>query len=169
VQTGESNGVLLAHTRPVVYATFNGEGNLIVTASRDKTARVWNVGEPGTIRVARLSLSAEPSSYAGRCPVTVKFTGSISVVGSGGKVKYQLVRSNVGRQPTPAQELTFDAPGVKEVSDTWRVPGVGSVRGWATLRILEPQEAESDKAEFRLQCGRYQETPTSVYLQGLMF
>ena len=150
--------VLVGHTDALTSLDVSRVGNLIATASRDQTARVWNVSELSTIRITQPVLAAEPSSYSGRCPVNIKFTGSIIVVGTGGRVKYQFVRSS--REVTPVQELTFDSPGAKEVSDTWRVPGSGTVYGWETLKILEPQPAESNKAEFRLQCSQPAATPT---------
>jgi hypothetical protein len=107
------------------------------------------------MEILKPKLTAEPSNYVGKCPVTIKFTGTIEVTGSGGKVKYQFVRSS--REKTEPVELEFTSPGAKEVTDTWRL---GDVYGWESIRILEPQEMSSDKAEFRINCPQPSPSPS---------
>jgi WD40 repeat protein len=135
VATGRPLAELRGHTGDLLALDLNSNANLIATASVDSTARVWRVAELNAITANTPTLTAEPSSYSGRCPVTIKFTGTISVMGSGGTVKYQFVRSS--KEHFEPRELTFDSPGSKEVTDTWRLGETGFIYGWETIRILE--------------------------------
>lgn len=155
VATGKALAELRGHTADLTSLSLNPGGKRIATASVDKTARVWNVTELSTMEIVKPKLTAEPSNYTGKCPATIKFTGTIEVAGSGGKVKYQFVRSS--KERSEPVELVFTSPGSKEVTDTWRL---GDPYGWQTLKILEPQELSSDKAEFRINCPPPSPTPT---------
>jgi WD40 repeat protein len=156
VVSGKTLYELRGHSRPVTALDLLGPGFVFATASEDRTARVWNVSKLGSI--AQPQLTAEPSIYRGKCPVTIKFTGTITMIGSGGTVKYQFVRSS--REKSEERELVFDAPGTQEVRDTWRLGQEGHIYGWETIKILAPQEEESEKAEFTLTCAQPSPSPT---------
>lgn len=74
-------------------------------------------------------------------------------------VEYKFVRSD-GSESLP-QLLTFDGPGLKEVSDTREVfsPGVSRagrplpVDGWVEIEILKPTPMKSNRASFVVKCG----------------
>jgi WD40 repeat protein len=153
VATGKALAELKGHTGDVLALDLNTD-KFFATASVDKTARVWNIAELSTIEVAKPRLTAEPSNYSGKCPVTIKFTGTIEVVGSGGTVKYRFIRNNGEKREE--HELTFDSPGSKEVNDTWRRSGPG----WELLEITSPQLQESEKAVFKIACPQPSPSPS---------
>ena len=107
--------------------------------------------QPTGIRVVEVFLRADPFDYVGPCPVTIKFSGRISVVGGSGIVSYKFLRSDGAS--APIQTLTFDSPGSKDVSTTWRLGGPRfTYSGWQSIKIFEPQEIESNHAIFKIQC-----------------
>ena len=102
-------------------------------------------------RVLEVYLRADPFDYVGPCPVTIRFTGRISVVGGSGTVSYKFLRSDGAS--APIQTLEFDKSGSKTVSTTWRLGGQGTTySGWQSIKIFEPQEKNSNRAEFKTQC-----------------
>ena len=46
-------------------------------------------GSVDAFQVTDLELRADPSDFAGRCPIVVTFSGEISVAGGGGTVSYR--------------------------------------------------------------------------------
>lgn len=106
-------------------------------------------GQPPSFRVAEAFLRADPFDYVGPSPVTIKFTGRISVVGGGGTVSYKFLRNDGAS--APIETLHFDGPGSRDVSTTWRLGGPGfTYSGWQSIKILEPQEMESERANFKI-------------------
>ncbi len=101
-----------------------------------------------TFRVVELTLRADPFNYKGRCPVTIRFTGRISVAGGGGTVSYKFLRSDGAS--APVQTLRFAAPGSKKVSTSWRLGK--SYKGWQAIQIYDPKEQQSRQARFRIVC-----------------
>jgi hypothetical protein len=97
------------------------------------------------------ALNSAPANYSGKCPVTIKFTGTITAK-KAGKVQYKFIRSNGGS--TPMRTLNFSAPGTKAVSTTWKLGGSStpSTSGWQTIKILFPVSLESNQAHFKIQC-----------------
>jgi len=93
------------------------------------------------------TLSVDPVSYSGPCPATIKFKGEISVT-QPGRVQYKFIRSDGAR--APLQTLNFEKSGSKEVSTTWAIGRDYS--GWMAIKVLYPQEAESNKAVFNIKC-----------------
>jgi WD40 repeat protein/predicted chitinase len=154
-----SIAVFRGHIKPLTSVSFSPDSKYVVTASDDKTARVWDLTSLGAFTIASIDLNSDPSTYDGRCPVTIKFKGTISVAGRSGKVKYKFVRSD-GTETLP-EELVFDGPGLKEVSTTREVfySGVNragkplSTDGWVKLQILEPFAMESKEASFTVKCA----------------
>jgi len=107
--------------------------------------------QPPSFRVVEAFLRADPFDYVGPSPVTIKFTGRISVVGGGGTVSYKFLRSDGAS--APIETLHFDGPGSRDVSTTWRLGGPGlTYSGWQSIKILEPQEMESERANFKIRC-----------------
>jgi hypothetical protein len=92
-------------------------------------------------------LTAEPINYSGFCPTTITFKGEISVT-QPGEVQYKFIRSDGAL--APVQTLHFDKPTSKEVRTTWRLGKDYS--GWMAIKILYPQEVESNKAHFSIKC-----------------
>jgi WD40 repeat protein/predicted chitinase/cytoskeletal protein RodZ len=169
-----SLATLAGHIKSVQSVDFSRDSKYVVTASEDKTARVWDLAGIGTFTVAKPALKAEPSEYTGKCPVTVKFTGTISVEGGSGTVKYKFV-SNDGA-PTLPQELSFDGPGSKEVSITRDVltslvrrDGTPlPIEGWVELQIGEQVtpivfriDMKSNRAAFNVNCSDSTSAPTN--------
>jgi hypothetical protein len=107
--------------------------------------------QPAGFRVAEVILRADPFDYKGPSPAKIKFSGRISVIGGNGIVSYKFLRSDGAS--APIETLKFDAPGSKDVSTTWTLGGPGSTySGWQSIKIFEPQEMESERANFKIQC-----------------
>ncbi len=98
-------------------------------------------------------LGANPVKYEGPCPGVIKFEGKVAANGKG-IVKYIFLRSD-GATDTQVKTLTFDGPGSKPVSTTWTLggPELPSYEGWEAIKILSPNEMESNKADFKLVCS----------------
>lgn len=104
-------------------------------------------------RVVSANLGVTPRDYVGPCPVTLTFSGTITLAAGSGTVSYQFVRNDSG--VTPIETLTFDSPGTQDVSVTagYGPPaGDWSYSGWMVIRILEPEERESNRANFTITC-----------------
>lgn len=72
-------------------------------------------------------------------------------VDTSGTVTYRFIRNDGAS--APIRTLSFQDPGSQDVETTWRLGGEGfSYEGWQAIRILEPTEMESDRAEFTVEC-----------------
>ena len=123
------------------------------TPAPSKTASARLDPEPTVFRVADVSLKADPSNYAGPCPVTIRFSGGISVASGSCNVSYKFLRSD--GVPAPLQTLTFKSQGSKDVSTTWKLGRADLSRiydGWMSIQIVEPKEIASKRASFKIQC-----------------
>lgn len=107
--------------------------------------------EPSGPRVTAVRLQAGPADYTGTCPQEIVFLGRITADGPG-TVSYRFIRSD-GAQG-PVQQLRFSGPGTEPVRNTWRLgaPGKEYIQYWQVLKVLEPNEMESNKAFFNLRC-----------------
>ncbi|RLG09380.1 hypothetical protein DRN73_10015 [Candidatus Pacearchaeota archaeon] len=96
-------------------------------------------------------LSVYPVFYSGKCPITIKFKGQITVTRPG-KVQYKFIRSDGAL--SPVKTLIFKSAGTKEVNTTWTLGGstLHTYYGWIAIKIIYPQELESNKAHFRIKC-----------------
>lgn len=113
-------------------------------------------GSPAGFRVVEVFLRADPLKHVGPCPVTISFSGRISVAGGDGTVSFKFLRSDGAS--APVQTLSFDSPGSKDVRSTWRLGGPGfTFSGWEALKIFDPQEIESDRATFTISCQEREE------------
>ena len=94
---------------------------------------------------------ADPTEYKGKCPVKISFTGRISVLGGNGRVSYRVVRSDGAS--APIETIHFSSSGTKDIEVDWTIGGPSTrYEGWQSVKILEPQEMESNKAYFKIQC-----------------
>lgn len=107
--------------------------------------------QPHGPRVTAIRLQAGPADFSGDCPQEIVFLGRITADGPG-TVSYRFMRSD-GAQG-PIQQLTFKGAGTEPVRTTWRLGASGKVynRYWQVLKVLEPNEMESNKAYFNLKC-----------------
>jgi hypothetical protein len=103
---------------------------------------------PQEFRVVETFLRADPFNYDGPCPVTIKFSGRISVAGGSGTVAYKILRSDGAS--APVKSITFSGPGGQDLESTWQLGA--SYSGWQQIQILDPAEEVSEKAEFTIQC-----------------
>lgn len=100
------------------------------------------------------TLSANPSSYSGTCPATIKFEGEITVSGITKPldIEYQFIRSDGAAGPV--NKLTFQQNGTKKVSTTWTLGGdkLPEYSGWEAVKVLTRPPVESNKANFKIEC-----------------
>ncbi len=159
-----SRAVFRGHIKPLTsVAVSKKNSDYVVTGGEDGTARVWSLKDIGTFSVGKLEVKAEPSTLTGKCPLAVKLTGAITAEGGAGVVKYKFVRSD--NTSSLEQELIFDAPGTKEVSDE-RIVGA---TGWGEIQITEPAAMKSERASFTVTCeGVEQGVLTDEQLRQIM-
>jgi hypothetical protein len=102
----------------------------------------------GTFAVTAMSLKAEPPAPGAPCPVTVKFAGQITTNGPG-LVTYRFIRSDGATGSD--QTLEFKTAATQSVATTWTLGGAGltSYEGWLALRVLAPNEGESEQSAGR--------------------
>lgn len=92
-------------------------------------------------------LRAQPPSYSGRCPTTIKFNGNITV-SRATTVSYRFIRSD-GRL-TPVHQLKFPQQGSKPVQTSWTLKK--NTQGFMYIKILRPIQLESAKANINVRC-----------------
>jgi hypothetical protein len=106
---------------------------------------------PASFRIVETFLRADPFDYVGTCPVTITFSGRISVAGGSGTVSYKFLRSDGAS--APIQTLNFNGSGSQDISETWQIAGSGmNYSGWEAIQIFDPQQMTSDRANFKIQC-----------------
>jgi hypothetical protein len=126
------------------------------TASPNATRESPSPTPPATneFRVIGTTLIATPDNFVGPCPARITFSGSITA-NKAGKVKYTFLRSD-GAIDTIDHSLDFTGPGSKTVETTWTlgaaIPIFQPFRGFQQIKILSPNEMESDRANFVLHC-----------------
>jgi len=103
--------------------------------------------EPTTLAI-KTELAAAPPRFAGKCPTTINFNGTISA-SQACDVKYKFIRSDGGI--APENTLKFDAPGAKPVSTTWTIGR--DYAGWEAVQVLSPVSVQSNKAAFAIKCA----------------
>lgn len=101
------------------------------------------------------TLKAIPESYAGQCPAKIKFEGVITVKNITRpplKLQYKFIRSDGAS--APVNTLTFDKDGSKRVNTTWTLggPELPTYTGWEAIKVVYPQDVESNHADFKIQC-----------------
>jgi len=105
-------------------------------------------GNASLFRVVETLIRADPSDYEGPCPFTITFSGRISVAGGDGQVSYKFIRSDGAS--APVRTLQYASPGSQNVSTTWQLGR--SYSGWQAIQIFDPEEMESERAQFRITC-----------------
>ncbi len=108
----------------------------------------------GTVHaMITVTLSSENSSYSGACPAEIRFKGTITS-DRPGKVQYRLVRSDGVLQPV--ETIEFGTPTTKELTAAWTVGGQKSLtyEGWASVKVMYPEEVESGRAAFNVVCDQ---------------
>ena len=148
--------VFRGHIKPLTSAAFSPDSKYLTTGSEDRTARVWDLTSVGALTVGVVGLNVDRPRYTGPCPVTLKFSATISVSGRSSKIKYRF-RYNNGY--TGDKELVFETSGTAEVSDTRDVyQGVSRsgrplpTSGWVEVEILEPVTLTSLREDFNVTC-----------------
>lgn len=95
----------------------------------------------------KAALTASPATYTGTCPGKITFKGSITVT-EPGTVQYKFIRSDGAL--AMIDTLNFTRAGSKSVSTTWTIGK--NYSGWEAIKVLYPQEIESNKANFQIVC-----------------
>jgi hypothetical protein len=132
---------------PVAIPTIAPEPALAVTS----IAPAIPTQVPPSFHIVETSLRADPFNYVGACPVTITFSGRISVVGGSGTISYKFLRNDGAS--APIQTLNFVGPGSQDISETWQIGASGmNYSGWEAIQIFDPQEMTSDRANFKIQC-----------------
>jgi hypothetical protein len=96
-------------------------------------------------RVTKVSLVANPSEYAGPCPTTILFEGTITTNGKG-SVEYTFIRD--GKDIGPRRTLHFEKAASKEVG--WEIEFEDSAEGWLAIQTISPREKEWQPAHFEV-------------------
>ncbi len=132
---------------------FNGKPLLLPMVLA--LASVFLLGGSALAETITATLKAIPESYSGKCPAKIRFEGKITVTGvtRSIKVQYKFTRSDGAL--APVETLVFDHDGSKTVSTTWTLggPGLPSYTGWEAIRIVYPQELDSNHADFSVTCA----------------
>jgi hypothetical protein len=139
---------LRGHTDQITYVTYSKDGQFVLTASDDATARVWYAPESGNLEIKQPVIEAIPNLYPAECPVTIRFAATITALRGRGTVVYRF-RGSDGRI-WPLRELTFDEPDSKLVNWYWRVSE--SLTGAETIEIIEPKGIRAQSAKFEVRC-----------------
>jgi len=118
--------------------------------------------------VITASLRAAPVNYSGNCPATIRFNGEITVQGitSPLRVQYKFIRSDGAL--APIETLVFERNGSKPVHNTWTLGGAAlpSYSGWQAIKILYPQELESNRASFSVRCEAGQPSKPDLVIRS---
>jgi hypothetical protein len=112
-----------------------------------------DIGEGSTVTSA--SLSANPTSHSGECPVTISFPGTISSDGAGSFI-YQLEAGTstpgFNFSLPPAQKATFTTGGSHSLNVSYTLEITDSVEAWARLYISAPNTYRSGQVNFSVTC-----------------
>jgi hypothetical protein len=99
------------------------------------------------------NVSAKPASYEGWCPVTITFTGAISVDRGPVGVTYRWVRSDGATGPVETVSFPGSGPQSQSVKTTWTLGGSGTkYSGWEAIKLLTPTASTSNQANFTITC-----------------
>jgi hypothetical protein len=104
-----------------------------------------------TAKVTEVVVKVIPPSFEGECPKRFDFVARITV-DSPGTVKYQWTRSDGAI--APVKKLIFQEAGSEKVTSFWQLGGAGKkyVDYWKAVKIHYPNQIESEKAYFTLEC-----------------
>jgi hypothetical protein len=152
----------MKHRYPTIAAiTFLAFMLITVSSSTAPTssAQMFSKAPQQSLRVVSATLSASPEAYDGQCPVTINFSGNITVKGKG-QVKYTFIRSDGAT--APVYTLDFQQEDSLRVDTTWAL-SLPTFNEWVAIRILSPNEMESDRAYFKGSCGKPATAPSQTF------
>jgi hypothetical protein len=101
--------------------------------------------------VTEVTVEAEPTTYEGPCPKTIRLTGVISV-DRGGLVKYHWTHSD-GKHRPPVT-ITLGRPEAYTVHDTWTIGSASTpfhYNGWVRLQMMASSSRYA-KVTFTVSC-----------------
>jgi hypothetical protein len=99
------------------------------------------IGLPTTLSagddpIGNVSVTADPESFAGRCPVTIKFTGTIEVLAYPMTFNYHWERSDGAKGPVHVVRVPSPRTRTITVVDTWRLGSQGqNLNVWQKLHV----------------------------------
>jgi hypothetical protein len=136
------------------------ECNAFDAANNTGTASfVVSVTRP-TIGGISASLTANPATSNGPCPVGVTFSGTITDNVGNRDVRFRINQhiiydyepyQGVEDETTGSEQVIhFDQPGSKSVDNSGL--NSGASHGWAVIEILQPVQLQSNRAEFQITC-----------------
>ena len=100
--------------------------------------------------VTRVGIAARPRSYAGPCPATLVFTGTIHVNRWPVMVEYQWERSDGAASRRRRMQVRASGQGVR---DNWTLGrGRERLRVWERLHVLAPTNMVSPTAQVNVTC-----------------
>jgi hypothetical protein len=101
------------------------------------------------------SLSANPATYNGPCPVTIEFTGTITDNVGNRDVTLRFYYTGNPGGYTSDYVIHFDQPGSQTVSTTGTRPEINDpnpFEGLVAIEILQPVQLQSNRAEYKITC-----------------
>lgn len=126
--------------------------------------------------VKSVDFAADPARHQGKCPVGVKFKGSITA-NRAGTVRYRYVSHD--ERTSPTFTMKFDRAGSKatrawsrslskpDTTGQLAMPGGAASKwdhqGWQRLEIIEPRSKKSARAEYKVSC----KAPTPARVQKI--
>jgi hypothetical protein len=101
--------------------------------------------------VTHIDNSVEPTTFTGKCPVTLHWTARLTVRKPPIKVRYQWIRSDSAT--SAPREITVHGTEAIVGGESWRLGGAGDhTIVWERLRVLSPNTINSKAAAVRLTC-----------------
>ena len=98
--------------------------------------------------INKVEVTADPASFTGKCPATIKFKATIYSQGSG-TITYTWLRSDGGHQRNNLS-VSLSGKGVDEVVYTWRLGK--NFTGWVAMETVSPNKVKSNSAKFQVTC-----------------
>jgi hypothetical protein len=99
--------------------------------------------------VSKVVVTADQSSFTGKCPHTVKFTATIYSTGTG-TVQFKWIRSDGGHQ-AHNPSVTLGGTGTDTVTYEWRLGK--NFQGWVAMQTITPNQVKSNNANFQITCN----------------
>ena len=116
------------------------------------------------------AVSGSPASFEGTCPVSVTFSGRISVSGGPATVTFRWVRSDGAAGETRALRFTGSGAQSRTVRTVMAVGGPGeNATAWAQLRVLSPTAKTSARANVSAACATPPRLRASVSVDPTTF
>lgn len=129
-----------------VTAAFFIQAEVLPTAVYTGSTAI-GLSHQSEFQVTSTGMKADSYNNGGPCPITVGFGGWITTSGPG-TVRYTFIRSDGAT--APEETLSFERAETKMLRTNWTLDRGFS--GWQAIRILSPNEIESNRAEFNTKC-----------------